>query len=847
MAIHALKADYKLGEYRIVKLLGEGGFGLTYLAFDTNLEKKVAIKEYMPSEHAVRKDNSQIVAKSKSSESVYNWGLNAFLNEAKTLAKFEDSNIVRIYRFFKANGTAYIVMEYCEGGCLIDKVSKDVPMPEEQLIDIISSIVHGLQLVHDDGILHRDIKPDNIMFRLDGTPVLIDFGAARQAIGSKSRKVTTIITPGYAPLEQYSSSGTIGPWSDIYSLSAVAYLCLTGQRPPDIMNRMHEDKIKKLSQRINSSAFLKSIDQGLELHVDDRPQSLSEWSSNWSDLSFSNSEKSKKWQPSQVPIYAHKDIKSGQPNLGSPISARTSLNPHEQTIVNVNSLKHDKKGNSGLTKFLIIIVTLGILGAGGYFGYEYYSNIQQQNIEIAKQNKQEKLIEKKQDDQQKELVLEVQQILNQLDYKVPENGIIDTRTTESIKLFEKKQNMIVTGKVDSTLLKELIKSLNSGDEDAWKKALSQHSIQGYQSYLDEQPNGAYIGQVPILINEIKAVEKKKQDLIELQKQEEAQAKVLAAQQEKDKLNQIAIEKKKLIQDIQSKLQQLKFKNINTDGELNYQTKSAIKAFQKLKKFEQNGLPTKTLLFLLKSEEKWPGRQVGETFSDCVDCPKMIVIPAGNYMMGSDKGKDNEKPPHNVMLEEFAISETEVTFKQWNTCVNDNGCSYTPNHDGLDRGNQAVILVNMDDVKEYLNWISLKTSKNYRLPSEAEWEYAARAGTTTEYSWGDDIGENNASCSGCNTGVDDNIINQVKNYSANTYGLYDMHGNVWEWTADCWHPNYFGAPSDNLPWEPNGCRQFVVRSGSGGNSPEDLRSASRGAMQADKRLNSLGFRIALDSN
>jgi len=158
-----------------------------------------------------------------------------------------------------------------------------------------------------------------------------------------------------------------------------------------------------------------------------------------------------------------------------------------------------------------------------------------------------------------------------------------------------------------------------------------------------------------------------------------------------------------------------------------------------------------------------------------------------------------------------------------------------------------MLINWHDAQEFINWINKKTKKNYRLPSESEWEYAARAGSATAYSWGDEIGTNNASCNGCNEGDDESIINQVKKHPANAYGLYDMHGNVWEWIADCWHPNYSGAPSDNQAWEPNGCKRFVVRGGSGGNIPTDLRSSNRAVMDSDQRLNSLGFRIALDSD
>ncbi|MFK8012647.1 MAG: SUMF1/EgtB/PvdO family nonheme iron enzyme [Marinicellaceae bacterium] len=840
MAIHALKANYLLGEYRIEKLLGEGGFGLTYLAFDTHLDKKVAIKEYMPSEHAVRKQDSQIVAKSKSSKTVYDWGLNAFLNEAKTLAKFEDSNIVRIYRFFEANGTAYIVMEYCEGGCLIDKVSKTKPMSEAQLIPIISAISHGLQLVHNDGILHRDIKPDNIMFRLDGTPVLIDFGAARQAIGTKSRKVTTIITPGYAPLEQYSSNGAIGPWSDIYSLSAVAYLCLTGKRPPDIMNRLHEDTIKKLSQKQNASPFLQSIDKGLELQVTDRPQNLSEWSSKWNN--FQKPEfKHHSLQTNAPPIYASKEVPNAKENIATPISARTSLNPYEETIVNVNSVEINHNKKSGFGKLMMTLIFLGLIGVGGFFGYDYLDKDKLKSLF----NGSEKVEELNDVSLDKALIEKVQINLNVLGYKVPENGVLNTRTIESIKDFEIKKNMVVTGTVDKTLLDELKSSIMTQDKLAWKVALQQNTIKAYNSYLSDNPNGAYTEQVPVLIEEIKSFEKKKQELEALQQSETNKNKALSAQLEQEQKDQL-MQQKILILDIQSHLKRLKFSYISENGELEITTKNAIKMYQKLKNIVEDGLPSKTLLFLLSEEEDWPGRKVGDTFKDCQDCPTMVVISAGQFTMGSVNGNDNEKPQHQVYLREFILSESEITFAQWKKCVDDKVCTHNPQSSDLQFENQAVMRVNMNDVNEYLEWINSKTSKNYRLPSEAEWEYAARAGSTTAYSWGDEIGNDNVICDGCSNNQESKyLINSIKNFPANNFGLYDMHGNVWEWTADCWHNNYLGAPSDNSPWEPIGCDQFVVRGGSGGNKPMDLRSANRGAMKADKRLNSLGFRVALD--
>lgn len=582
MGLHVLDSGYLLSEYRIQKLLGEGGFGLTYLAFDTLLEKKVAIKEYMPSEHAVRNDNTEIIPKSKASEKVYNWGLNAFLNEAKILAKFEDSNIVRVYRFFKANGTAYIVMEYCEGGCLVDLISKDKEMDESELKTIISSIVQGLQLVHNDGILHRDIKPDNIMFRQNGKAVLIDFGAAREAIGKKSTKVTTIITPGFAPLEQYSSKGIIGPWSDIYSLSAVAYTCITGSRPPDIMNRLHEDTILKLGDKKTSSEFLKSIDKGLRLQVDERPKSLSEWSSKWSNHKLTDSPKfelSKQFKPI---VASRTNSSDRRTTINKPISARTSLRPHEKTVLNA------EKSSSGFLKSLMIFVIFLTIAVGGYYAYEYKLLQDKKARRIIEQKEQLAKEELKIIKQRKELTFSIQQLLKALGYNIVASGFQDDATIQGIKEFEAKIGLLVTGKIDKLILKELNQEFKIVDNIAWKNANNINTKSSYQKYLSNFPNGVHVSQVPINI----------------ENSQNALTPKGTKSPQKIRLQQILADKKQLITDIQKELIRLKFKDLTVTGELDNYTKNSIKAYQKFKRLDQNGLPTKTLLFKLKSQEAW---------------------------------------------------------------------------------------------------------------------------------------------------------------------------------------------------------------------------------------------------
>ena len=189
-------------------MLGFGGFGMTYLGFDHNLDKPVAIKEYLPSDIATRTADRSVAAQASEVRGDFQWGLERFVDEARTLARFDHRHIIKVYRFFEAHGTAYIVMEYAEGETLSAHLERKGSLSEAELKAILYPLLDGLAVVHGADFLHRDIKPGNIVLRdVDGSPVLLDFGSARQAIGAKSRSVTSIVTPGYAPIEQYSSRG----------------------------------------------------------------------------------------------------------------------------------------------------------------------------------------------------------------------------------------------------------------------------------------------------------------------------------------------------------------------------------------------------------------------------------------------------------------------------------------------------------------------------------------------------------------------------------------------------------------------------------------------------------------
>jgi serine/threonine protein kinase len=274
----SLPAGIKLADYVIERPLGGGGFGITYLARDSNLQLPVAIKEYFPSELVTRgADNSvRVRASSPEQKEQYDWGLERFLDEARALATFRHPNIVRVLRYFRDNGTAYIVMEYESGLPLKRWVPQNMPLTRQSLLSIAGPLLDGLEAVHNSGFLHRDIKPDNIYVRADGTPVLLDFGAARRV--SANKDLTNIVSPGFAPFEQYHSQGNQGPWTDIYSMGAVMYWMTTGRKPAESASRVKQDAMLPATSLAEASVYgeplLKAIDWALNPDEGKRPQTV---------------------------------------------------------------------------------------------------------------------------------------------------------------------------------------------------------------------------------------------------------------------------------------------------------------------------------------------------------------------------------------------------------------------------------------------------------------------------------------------------------------------------------------------------------------------------------------------
>ena len=275
----------ELNEFKVEKVLGSGTFGITYLAHDNYLDKKVVIKEYFPNDIAIRQGDKTIAPKTNSDKGNFKYGLESFLKEAQTLAKFNHPNIVKINSFFEANNTAYFVMDYEEGEDLESFLEREETINEKRILDIILPLLDGLQEVHGKSYLHRDIKPGNIYLKFNGTPMLIDFGATRYSIGVKSQSLSIILTPGYAPKEQYSSKSKQLNSTDIYSIGAVIYKMITGATPVEASersDRITDDeadphiKLMEMSYSKYSEKLKKATDWAMEFKAKDRPQNVQE-------------------------------------------------------------------------------------------------------------------------------------------------------------------------------------------------------------------------------------------------------------------------------------------------------------------------------------------------------------------------------------------------------------------------------------------------------------------------------------------------------------------------------------------------------------------------------------------
>jgi len=638
------------GQFLVGRVLGKpGGFGITYLGWDRGLHRRVAIKEYFPRDIAGREtDRTTVTPDSTDDASNFQHGLEQFQTEARTLARLDHPNIVRIHQVLAAHGTAYLVMEYYPGLTLAEHLDRQPGgrLPEATALALMQQILDGLRAVHAEGLLHRDIKPQNIYLAAtrggNARPVLIDFGAARQVAGERSCSLSVLLTPGYAPLEQYSRRGKQGPWTDVYAVAAVLYRMLTGLTPPDAHDRNEGEPLPPAARFGISAPVSAALERALAMAAGERTQSVAALqqalAGTTGKVAVEKGPASPPPAPPRPPVPPRPRGETGRPPPPPPANG------------------------PGPWPWVVG----GVLGLAGIVAVAY----------------------------------------------------VATRDPGPVAPIPAP--VAVTPRPDT-------------------------------------PAPAPIPPAPVVVS------------------------------------------KPVVPNPPARL-----------------------AFE----------------------------------------PEMVLIPAGSFLMGSPAGEADrdadEGPQHQVQVPAFALGKYEVSFDQWDACVSAGGCTQKPADQGWGRGTRPVINVSWDDAQQYVGWLSRQTGKTWRLPTEAEWEYAARAPTRTDSSTAFDTGNcittaqanydgSNFDYAGCGakTGVYLKETQPVGSYPANRWGLHDLHGNVYEWVQDCWHDDYTGAPTDGSEWR-GSCSDSgrrVLRGGSWSSFPWLLRSASRGRIDTGSRNHNLGFRVA----
>jgi serine/threonine protein kinase len=404
------------GQYLVGKVLGHGGFGITYLGWDLNLERKIAIKEYLPSGVAVRTGlNSEVIPFSGETRKDFEYGLERYLDEARTVARFQmHPSVVSVLNFFRANGTAYLVMEYLEGATFERYLESNGGKTNiDTAMTVMIPVVEALASVHSQGILHRDISPDNVYITRKWQVKVLDFGAARYALGQKSRNLSVILKEGYAPVEQYHSKGNQGPWTDAYACAATMYRALTGKIPPSSLDRMQADDLEAPStlgveiSEVQERAILKA----LSVHPDKRFKTMQEFKdaltgATPADVIDQTGEKIKSATPAPLPagpvVTGPKQantVKSGTPDpLPAPSSERVSQReaPHSRRQEPAKMPKWVWAAAAGML--------LAVVGIGGYKSYQDHLR----ELAIKQQQERTRILQEEEDKRQKALAVEME-------------------------------------------------------------------------------------------------------------------------------------------------------------------------------------------------------------------------------------------------------------------------------------------------------------------------------------------------------------------------------------------------------------------------------------------------------
>lgn len=800
-----LRPGEHVAELQINAVLGRNSRDVSYLVTDPALGTQFVLREYLPSALVRRDQQNALTPVNGPSGQLFHNGLKSFLDEARLAAALDHPNLARVLRYFEANGTAYFLMPYYKGETLKAKLGTGAKLDREQAKALLLPLMDGLAQLHASGIVHQAIRPSNIMLESNQNPILLDF---RQATGiSDDASLTRAMeeSPCTAP-EQLNSQGTVGPWTDIYSLSACLYEAIRGEPPPlaslrnaAIANGEADPlaPFSTLDDPARYGAVGDSIDQGLGLDYQQRPNDANHWRKTFSSLD---------WHRSVV------------------VSGDTGANKAE---------KNEKLPAILLGAFITVMVVIAIVLMSDWSPDRFPVTREDVSRTQAPATSRQPEAPRADSEERKRW-----------------QATLEADTIEGYRRF-------IADYPESIYIDQAQIQLNILDERHWAELASEDSIAAYERYLELFPAGIHQATALQRIEAIQQEEaRKERQRLAREQQERAawekasNARTMAAMDRyiKDWPAGTHIEEAKRIRRL--------LQDQSNDDEA-FQTASnlnRIEAFQAYIDAFPRGAHVTAALQNIDDLTLRPGK----TFRDCEQCPEMMVIPPGSYWQGasdeSEMALDMEKPRRRVTIEApMAVSIHEVTMAQWDRCYADGGCESRPEDNDWGRGDRPVIMVSWNDAQSYIRWISETTGNTYRLPSESEWEYFARAGEDSEWPGG----KPSSACefgniAGAETGFRWQHVDcsdklavgtaTVGSFDANAFGLHDTTGNVSEWTADCMNLSYLDAPVDGSSWNRGICSSHITRGGSWITGTRDIRLSARFNLKNGDRNDFTGFRV-----
>lgn len=804
----ALQPGSFIADLQINAVLGVGASGITYQVTDPAIGTLFALKEYLPAKHAKRQEDGDVFPVDGQSTGVFNKGLKHFLNEARTVAALDHPNIVKVLRYFEANGTAYFLMPFYLGQPLHKLLESKGAFNREDAKALVLPLMDALEYIHQEGVVHQDIKPANIYMTEQGDPVLLDFGVAA-AESDSGRQSPGLGSEGYCAPEQSNPDGPIGPWTDIYGLAATLYRCVTGRIPTSAVLRQETiesgkpDPLTTFSELAPSGLYgglTDAVELGLKIPWQERPKDLGLWKKSFRSMDW-----------------------------------------HRSVVAGSGKDTYEKESKEWLPIILLVVFLLTMTGVG-IFLLTDESVLEKPSgtttaidepgpSEMAEAREQEATAEE----------LERWQ------------GAVKADTVLGYRRF-------IADYPKSIYRNQAETQLDVLDEKAWEELSAEDSIPAYEDYLKVFPDGIHQAEALQRIDAIQQAEaKKERERLERERQDNLAWEKANGERSIASFDQY-ISNWPAGMHIEEATRIRRLLKDQSDDDKAFQTALKLnnkEAFQAYIDAFPQGVNVTSALQHIDDLTLRPGK----SFRDCADCPTMVVVPADAFWQGSEEDSplalSMEKPRRLVTIDKpFAVGLHEVTMAQWDSCFNDKGCGTQPGDNGWGRDDRPVIMVSWNDAEEYVHWLSEKTGQTYRLPSESEWEYFARAGEESDWPSGHPaIVCEFGNVAGTETGFrwqheacqDQTALGTMKAGSlrTNKFGLYDTIGNVSEWTADCLNLSYIDAPVDGSAWGRGICSSHMTRGGSWITGSKEIRLPARFNLKNGDRNDFTGFRVVRD--